>query len=89
MNAEKYRKEILHDMHIVGKCLVFPESAFIFQHDFALPHRTKSTVAFLIQKNVNVLSWPGNSLDLNPIENLWSVLKRQLTPMKYTSTEEL
>ena len=24
-NAEKYQKDILHDMHIVGKYLVFPE----------------------------------------------------------------
>jgi len=50
---------------------------------------TKSTVAFLKNKNVNVLPWPGNSPDLNPIENLWSVLKRQLTPMKCTSSEQL
>ena len=46
-------------------------------------------MAFLKNKNVNVLPWPGNSPDLNPVENLWSVLKRQLTLMKYTSTEEL
>ena len=45
--------------------------------------------AFLKNKIVNVLPWPGNLPDLNPIENLWSVLKRQLTQMKYTSTLEL
>ena len=43
MNDEKYHKEILHDIHIVGKCLVFPKSAFIFQHDLDSQHRTKST----------------------------------------------
>jgi len=43
-------------------------------------------VVFLKNKNVNVLPWSGNSPDLNQIENLW---KRQLTPSKYTSTEEL
>ena len=84
MKSEKYQKEILHDMHIVSKCLVFPESDFIFQHNLAPSHRVKSTVALLKNKNVNV-----NSPDLNPIENLWSLLKRQLTLMKYTSAEEL
>jgi len=60
MNALKYQKEILHDMHIVDKWLVFPESAFIFQHNLAQPHKAKSTVAFLKNKNVYVLPWPGN-----------------------------
>jgi len=67
-------------MYIVGKCLVFPESAFIFQHDLAPPHRAKKYYDIPKINNVN---------DLNPIKNVWSVLKRQLTPMKYTSTEEL
>ena len=55
MNAEKYQKEILHDNHIASKCLVFPELAFIFQYDLASPHRAKSTMAFLKNKNVYVL----------------------------------
>ena len=28
--------------------------------------------------NINVLEWPGNSPDLNPIENLWHQAKRML-----------
>jgi len=23
---------------------------------------------------INVLDWPGNSTDLNPIENLWAIV---------------
>jgi len=37
-NAAKYQEEILHDAHIVGKYLVYPELAFIFQYDLAPPH---------------------------------------------------
>ena len=36
----KITVDILHDMYIVGKCLVFPESASIFQHDLAPQHVT-------------------------------------------------
>jgi transposase len=34
-----------------------------------------------------MLTWPGNSPDINPIENLWSILKKRLGKMD-CSTEE-
>jgi len=30
------------------------------------------------EAKLNVIDWPGNSLDLNPIENLWSIRKSRL-----------
>ena len=39
-----------------------------FMDDNARPHSAAITRQFLATNNVNVLDWPANSHDLNPIE---------------------
>lgn len=42
-------------------------------HDSAPCHRARSVTSFLPAKNVTVLSWPGNSPDMNRLENMWEL----------------
>jgi len=37
---------------------------------------SKSTKEWLRQRKNNVLEWPSQNPDLNPVENQWGVLKR-------------
>ncbi len=58
---------------------LFKEDAdFIFQQDLAPAQTAKSTKSWLNDHGVGVLDWPANSPDLNPIENLWGIVKRKM-----------
>ena len=46
--------------------------------DLAPAHNTRSTQEFLANKKVRLLEWPGNFPDLNPIENVWSLVVKNL-----------
>ena len=51
---------------------------YTFQQDGALAHTAKATKKLLSDNNINVLDWPSSSPDLNPIESVWVIMKRQL-----------
>ena len=69
MNSEKYldflKKKVIPEM-----ARKFPESSGIFQQDLAPCHTSRKVKNFINMNNILVLNWPGNSPDLNPIENL-------------------
>ena len=52
-------------------------------------HRSKVACEFLRKRKIQVLEWPGNSTDPNPIENLWNTLKNKVTDKQPSSMEHL
>ena len=55
-----------------------PTSQVIFQQDNAPGHASKSTKEYLKDNNINVMSWPAQSADMNIIENVWAHLETKL-----------
>jgi transposase len=60
-----------------------------FQQDNAPCHRADYTMQWFDQQEIRVLPWPPTSPDLNPIENVWSIIDRELAKVKIGSVAQL
>lgn len=62
----------------------------IFMHDGAPCHKARSVTSWLESQNIEILGpWPGNSPDLNPIENMWHIVKTKVARRAPTGFEDM
>lgn len=88
MRQDQY-KNILHTKLIPQLAEWFGNDRKVFMQDGAPCHTAKKIKTFLQDERIPLLPWPGNSPDMNPIENVWECLKRELAKENITTKVQL
>jgi hypothetical protein len=77
VTGQRYAK-VLQRHAIPSIYKLVPRKQGIFQEDNTLPHRAKIAADVCNTSKISMLLWPAQSLDLNPIENLWNEVDKKL-----------
>ncbi len=88
-NQRSIYQEMLEHFILPSADKLYGDADFIFQQDLAPAHTAKGTKSWFNDHGVIVLDWPANSPDLNPIDNLWAIIKRKMRDTRPNNADDL
>lgn len=77
MDKHLYKRILSEHLEDSRLKLNLPDN-FIFQQDNDPKHTSQYVCDYFENNGINVLSWPSQSPDMNPIEHLWAYIKEKL-----------
>ncbi|GFT91554.1 transposable element Tcb1 transposase [Trichonephila clavipes] len=86
MTGQRYIDEVLLPHVRLFRGAV--DDKFVFMDDNATCHRTLAVQDCLDSEGIQRLVWPARFPDLNPIENVWDALGRQVAGRNYPPTNK-
>lgn len=87
MTGEVY-KNILQQ-NLMGDYARSLPTEWLFQHDNDPKHCSRVVKTWQSSNHIKILEWPAQSPDLNPIENLWGIIKRVVAAKKPSNKSSL
>lgn len=87
INSDKYI-EVMEEAMLPSREQLYAGYC-VYMQDNAPVHKSRKTMQWLRDNDVVLMDWPARSPDLNPIENLWSVLDQQLARNPPRGMEDL
>jgi transposase len=88
MTKEMYH-DIIENELMPSRDFLFGGVNCIVQQDNDPKHTAKINKAYWVDNEIDIMDWPAQSPDLNPIENLWSILDKSVSNRKPNTAEEL
>ncbi len=88
MNSERYIETLESNLLPSIDLMDFDDGNYVFQQDNAPPHTAHATRAWFREKGIELLDWAPHSPDLNPIENVWGIIKQQLHKRNPVTVDE-
>lgn len=76
VNTQKYQNIL--DENFLSFITIAAADGIRIQQDNAPIHAVASTKTFFEDDKIKLLKWAALSFDLNPIENLWAILSRNV-----------
>ena len=87
IDSEAYQ-EILMEV-LIEEANFFYSDGFWLMQDNARSHVSWSTIHFLLEIEISFIEWPSMSPDLNPIENVWALMKHEVENQLPSSLAEV
>jgi transposase len=88
LNKQLYRDILEHNLKPTYERF-FPHGLWRFLQDNASPHYNSDVNTWMHNHGIHVIEFPPRSPDLNPIENLWHLLKYRVEHRNPRTAEEL
>lgn len=69
---------ILQNVMLPSVNNIFQQENFIYQHDNCPVHTARRVSDWIRENNISLLPWPSRSPDINPIENVWGYIVKEI-----------
>jgi hypothetical protein len=89
MNTEFYIQTMENSLKPSIDLLYEDGNSLIYQQDNAPCHKSRASIAWFTENQVEVMDWPARSPDINPIEPVWAMIDQRISGIQFHSMTQL